>query len=141
MVRAGGVAGERAEASTGVPAARGTIVRVATILFGNGSSKLKALDKRILGAVSSLQRNNGGILRIVGHASSRTRNLPPIPHKMANFQISVDRADKVFSELVRLGVNRDRIDIVAVSDAQPIYHEFMPSGEAGNRRTEIYLLN
>jgi hypothetical protein len=27
----------------------------------------------------------------------------------------------------------------AISDAQPVYFEFMPTGEAGNRRAEIYL--
>jgi flagellar motor protein MotB len=29
----------------------------------------------------------------------------------------------------------------AVGDNRPIYLEVMPSGEAGNRRTEIYLTN
>ena len=126
---------------TGAPVVRGTTVRVATILFDNGSSKLKGLDKRILSSVNILQRDNGGTILIVGHASERTRNLSPIRHKMANFHISVARADKVFSELVRLGVSRDKIVITAVSDAEPIFYEFMPSGEAGNRRAEVYLVN
>ncbi len=120
---------------------RGTAVKVATILFDNGSSKLKARDKRILGAVVRLQRKKGGRIQIVGHASSRTRNLSPVKHKMANFKVSVDRADKIASELVRLGVKKKDILIAAVSDAEPIYYEIMPSGEAGNRRTEVYLVN
>ncbi len=126
---------------TGAPIVRGTAVKVATILFDNGSSKLESLARRILSSVSHLQLDSGGTLRIVGHASSRTRNLSPVRHKMANFQISMERADKVFGELVRLGVSGDRIDITAVSDAEPMYHEFMPSGEAGNRRAEVYLFN
>jgi outer membrane protein OmpA-like peptidoglycan-associated protein len=60
---------------------------------------------------------------------------------MANFKISVDRANAVAEELVRLGVMRENILIAAVSDAEPMYYEIMPSGEAGNRRTEIYLGN
>lgn len=125
------------------PAARasGPGVKVATILFANGSSNLKAHDKRILSAVTRLQKKRGGVIRIIGHASSRTRSMSPVKHKMANFKISVDRADKVVSELVRLGIKNENIEIAAVSDTEPLYYEFMPTGEAGNRRTEVYLVN
>ena len=88
-----------------------------------------------------LQRKNGGQVQIVGHASSRTRNLSPIAHKMTNFAVSAKRADKVAGELMRLGVNKKDILIAAVSDAEPAFYEIMPSGEAGNRRTDIYLVN
>jgi outer membrane protein OmpA-like peptidoglycan-associated protein len=121
---------------TGTP---GNEVKVATILFENDSHKLKALDKRILSAVVRLQRERGGQIRIVGHASSRTRNLTPINHKMVNFKISVNRANRIAAALVRLGVNKKNIQIAAVSDSEPAFYEFMPSGEAGNRRTEVYL--
>jgi outer membrane protein OmpA-like peptidoglycan-associated protein len=117
----------------------GQEVKVATILFDNGSHKLKALGKRILSGVVRLQRESGGKIRIVGHASSRTSNLTPITHKLVNFKISVDRADKIAAALVRLGVNKKNIEIAAVSDAQLAFYEFMPSGEAGNRRAEVYL--
>lgn len=127
--------------SRAVMAAPGRTVKVATIFFDNGSSRLKAHDKRILRAITRLQRKNGGTLRIVGHASSRTRNLPPVKHKMANFQVSAARADRVVSALVSMGVKEEDIQIAAVSDAEPVYYEFMPSGEAGNRRTEVYLTN
>ncbi len=123
------------------PAYPGNAVRVATILFDNGSSKLKSRDKRILSAVMRLQRKNGGQVRVIGHASSRTRNLTPINHKMTNFEVSASRADRVAGELMRLGVNKKDILIAAVSDADPAYYEIMPSGEAGNRRTEIYIVN
>ncbi len=62
-------------------------------------------------------------------------------HKMANFQVSAARADRVVSELVRMGVKKGDIQMAAVSDTEPIYYEFMPSGEAGNRRAEVYLIN
>ena len=119
----------------------GNAVRVATIMFDNGSSSLKSRDKRILSAVMRLQRKNGGQVRVVGHASSRTRNLSPLLHKMTNFEVSASRADRVAGELMRLGVNKKDILIAAVSDAHPAYYETMPSGESGNRRTEIYIAN
>jgi len=119
--------------------AAGDSIRVATILFANGSSRLKAADKKILGAVVRLQRKRGGRIQVVGHASSRTRNLAPVKHKMANFKVSIDRADSVADALMRLGLSNKDILIAAVSDMDPAYYEFMPSGEAGNRRTEVYL--
>jgi len=119
----------------------GPAVKVATILFDNGSYQLKDRDRRILDAVARLQRKKGGQIRVVGHASARTRNLSPVKHKMANFKVSVDRADTVAGELMRLGIKKKDVQIAAVSDAEPIYYEFMPSGEAGNRRTEVYLVN
>ena len=120
--------------------APGGSIRVATILFGDGSSKLKARDKRILSSVYRVYQKNGGSLRVVGHASSRTRNLNPIRHKMANLNVSMARADQVVLELRRLGVRKENIIVAAVSDSTPVYYEFMPSSEAGNRRAEVYLV-
>ena len=114
-------------------------VKVATILFENGSASLNARDVGILREVRAIHENRGGIIRIVGHASSRTRDMDPVTHKMVNFKVSVDRADTVAKALVKLGTPSDRVVVNAVSDAAPLYYEVMPSGEAGNRRTEIFI--
>ena len=110
----------------------------ATIQFANGSSRLNDRDRRILRDVSLLQRQGGGKVTVVGHASQRTRNMDPGRHNRVNRQISQDRADAVARELIRFGVAAGDIQVSAMSDSQPLYYEFMPSGEAGNRRTEIY---
>lgn len=115
--------------------------KVATIRFTNGSASLDTQDRKILSEVAQLQKNQNGTLRIIGHASQRTRNMDPVLHKMANFEVSIKRADEVVQELKRLGVSEDRILTAAVGDNAPEYLEVMPSGEAGNRRTEIYLSN
>ncbi|MGJ3258932.1 MAG: OmpA family protein [Rhodospirillales bacterium] len=115
--------------------------KVATILFRNGSSGLDANDRKILADVARLQRENNATVRVIGHASQRTRNMDPNRHKQANYEVSVMRANQVASELQRLGIASERILTAAVGDNQPIYLEVMPSGEAGNRRTEIYLSN
>lgn len=115
--------------------------RVATIRFTNGSASLDSNDRQILANVAKLQKQNNGTLRIVGHASQRTRNMDPVLHKMANFKVSLSRAETVVGELQRMGVASDRILTAAVGDNSPAYLEVMPSGEAGNRRTEIYLSN
>ena len=119
-------------------AARGSY-QVATIFFRNGSSTLRGQDKRILKKVAAQHKSVGGTLRIVGHASSRTRNLDPVKHKVVNFAISAARADAVVRELVKLGAKPSNLFVGAVSDNQPKFRETMPSGEAGNRRTDIFI--
>ncbi len=96
-------------------------------------------SKAKLRQIVAAHRERGGSVRVVGHASHRTRDLPLHKHKMANFRISVDRANAVARELVRLGVQTAALRIEAVSDSRPIYFEVMPAGEAKNRRAEVFL--
>jgi flagellar motor protein MotB len=112
---------------------------VATIQFSNGSSRLNARDRRILRDVSALQHQGGAKVTVIGHASQRTRDMDTDRHSRVNQKISQDRADAVSRELIRLGVAADSIQVSAVSDSRPLYYEYMPTGEAGNRRTEVYL--
>jgi outer membrane protein OmpA-like peptidoglycan-associated protein len=114
-------------------------VKVATILFEDGSAHLRSREREIVRNVYAIYKQRGGKVAVVGHASSRTRNMDPIRHQMVNHEISVERATAVARELERLGVPRARIAVIAVADSRPLYAEVMPAGEAGNRRTEIYL--
>ncbi|MBT3909491.1 MAG: OmpA family protein, partial [Rhodospirillaceae bacterium] len=114
-------------------------VKVATINFSNGSASLSSRDRQIIANAHQLQKERGGKIHIVGHASSRTNSTDPVRHKMVNFKVSVDRADAIARELIRLGVKKEEMVVDAISDANPLYFEFMPTGEAGNRRAEIYL--
>ena len=115
--------------------------KVATILFKTGSSGLSSNDRKIIGQVVQLHQQRGGKVTVVGHASSRTRNMDPVAHKMVNYSVSVDRADRIAKELRKLGMAPDSIIVDARSDSMPLYYEIMPSGEAGNRRAEIYFNN
>ncbi|RKQ73030.1 outer membrane protein OmpA-like peptidoglycan-associated protein [Oceanibaculum indicum] len=111
----------------------------ATILFGHGSTTLDPSESDSLRKVAAEHRKTGGTLRIVGHASSRTTDMRPLQHQLANFQVSVSRAEAVAQELRRLGVPAKSMEVVGVGDSQPIYYEVMPAGEAGNRRVEIFV--
>ena len=55
----------------------------------------------------------GGVIRVVGHASSKTKNMPVVEHNLANFKVSLDRAQAVANELIRLGVPPDAIFVEA----------------------------
>ena len=42
-------------------------------------------------------------------------------------------------EFSTIGFNSTNIELVAMSDASPLYAEIMPSLEAANRRAEIFI--
>lgn len=113
--------------------------KIATIQFSSGSSRLDVNDLQVLQKVAALQQQSGGTIRVIGHASSRTRSMDPVRHKMVNYNVSVARADTIAKQLVRLGAPQGQVLVGAVSDTQPKFYEVMPSGEAGNRRAEIYI--
>jgi outer membrane protein OmpA-like peptidoglycan-associated protein len=110
-----------------------------TIYHRHGSDRLSDEDLEKIHHSVNLARRYGGKIRIVGHASSRTREMPLVKHMMTNFTMSMNRAQTVSKALIETGFPKENIYVTAVSDAEPVFYEVMPSGEAGNRRTEIYL--
>ncbi|WP_337996251.1 OmpA family protein [Oleispirillum naphthae] len=111
----------------------------ATVPFGHGSAHLSSADLAALRGIAAEYKKTGGAVTVVGHASSRTGDMSAVSHKIANFDISARRAESVALALAKLGVPARAIYVGAVADAEPVYQEVMPSGEAYNRRTEIFL--
>lgn len=113
-----------------------------SVVFFPGDGTLLNADARlrIRAAVEEFKRQGGaGFIRIVGHASSRTANMPVEKHLEVIFNKSQDRANAVAQEMIRDGVPANRVLVEAVGDSQPVYYESMPKGEDGNRRAEIFL--
>jgi outer membrane protein OmpA-like peptidoglycan-associated protein len=111
---------------------------IGLIYFDHASASLDREARSVLRNVAQIA-SNGGTVKIIGHASMRTRTTDLTEHKLVNFDVSVARAGAVANELIRLGVSPDKVQIASASDELPVFYEFMPTGEAGNRRTEIYL--
>ena len=114
---------------------------MSSILFRHGSVRLTAQDKHLVRQIAGLYRGQGGTVRVVGHASGRTREADPVRHQMINFKVSMQRANAVAAELRRHGVPTRSIVVEAKSNGEPKFQETMPSGEAGNRRADIFLDN
>ncbi|OUR80353.1 hypothetical protein A9Q83_01240 [Alphaproteobacteria bacterium 46_93_T64] len=124
--------------STGGFSASGT--PAAVIHFDTGSARLGAADVSKLKQIAQAQRQSGAMVKVVGHASSRTRQLPVDRHKLVNLRVSQERSGVVVNRLIKLGVAPSNIMVEALSDSIPVTRESMPSDEAKNRRTEIFLV-
>ena len=59
------------------------------INFGHGSHQLSAADRRFLSKIASEVKKTGASVRVVGHASMRTRDMDELKHTIANFNVSV----------------------------------------------------
>ena len=86
-----------------------------------------------------MQRERGGKLHVIGHSSSWTGDRNPVRHNMINFGLSLDRANTVAREFVRLGLKSNMVSIGAMSNSRLMNIDGMPSGEAGIHRVEIFL--
>lgn len=113
----------------------------AIITFGHNSARLSSKDVATINRVAAQAKQTGALVRIVGHASSRTREMSVRSHVTSNLRISANRADAVADVMARAGVPYTRIIVEARGDNNPAFNEAMPSGEAGNRRAEIFLEN
>lgn len=114
---------------------------IETIYFAQGSYRISAADKAKLDRIARTQMAAGGTLKIVGHASSRTRDMSEARHMIVNFNVSQQRASKIAEYFIEAGVEPSNLLVESVSDAEPLISEPMPSAEAKNRRAEIFLLN
>lgn len=112
---------------------------IATLLFADGSTDVEDRERDILREVARIQKERGRPLTLIGHASRRTRSMNPAAHKEANLRISRERAEAVARVLREFDVAKSALRVTPMADNQPLFSEVMPSGEAGNRRVEVYL--
>ena len=124
-----------------IAAMNGGVSPTAVVYFpGDGSTLSPAARTLIRGAVAQYKASGGDAsVRVVGHASSRTANMPVEKHLEVIFDKSQARANAVAQELIREGVPAAKVLVDAVGDSQPVYYESMPQGEDGNRRAEIFV--
>jgi hypothetical protein len=127
--------------SNSIAAMNGGVAPTAVIYFpGDGSTLSPAARTLIRNAVAQYKAAGGeASVRVVGHASSRTANMPVEKHLEVIFDKSQSRANAVAQELIREGIPAAKVLVDAVGDSQPVYYESMPQGENGNRRAEIFV--
>ena len=115
--------------------------RVATINFYSGSSQVDGSGLSKIKRVAKIAKEREAKIKIVGHASKRTRDMPLAKHKLVNFSISDKRAQSVADIFIKkYNFPSTNIFTEAVSDTKPLFKENMPAGTKANQRTEIFLI-
>ena len=107
---------------------------LAIIYFSHGSTNLSKNDQEILKDVAAILRRDGGILHMVGYASSTSKHQDPQAARQANGMISAKRLETVGTALLRSGVARNQITAEPRADIG-----VQGQSEAAARRVEIYL--
>lgn len=138
----------RAEVAAQQEAARGDLQGdsqrelAAVIQFAYGSAGLDARDQEILEQVARVRQERGAGLLIVGHSSigDDPGDDRGDAQAEANLKMSERRANAVAEGLRSVGVAPEDLHVQALGDRDLQYQETDATGEAGNRRVEIFLM-
>jgi outer membrane protein OmpA-like peptidoglycan-associated protein len=117
----------------------GNQLEIAVVQFGRSSAGLDGGSLSVLRDVAAIQRSQGGVIRIVGHASADS--VSPDPQRASDdaYRISLARANAIARQLVALGVPRNQITVDAAADSQPEYAPVTATAVAANRRASIFI--
>ena len=115
--------------------------RIATINFPSGSSNVSYKGQRKIKRIVDIAKKRDAKIKIVGHASKRTKDMPLDKHKLVNFDISYKRAQSVAKLVIdKFSFPGNNLVTEAVSDSKPLFREDMPAGTKANQRTEIFII-
>ncbi|MGE3906349.1 MAG: OmpA family protein [Reyranellaceae bacterium] len=135
----GQVVAGRAPAAAPAPVYYGNTIQVAVVQFGRASSGLSSDDLRVLRDVAEIQKKQGGVIRVIGHASQDASGSDVERLEQANYAVSLARANAIAGQLVRFGVPRNAVTVEGASDRLPEFDPSTAVAVASNRRAEIYL--
>ena len=115
--------------------------RVATINFSSGSSSVNNTGLKKIKKIAKIARERNAKIKVIGHASERTKDMPIAKHKLVNFIISDKRANSVAEIFIKkYKFPSEKIITQGLSDSRPLFKEIMPAGTVANQRTEIFLI-
>ena len=115
--------------------------RVATINFSSGSSSVNNAGLKKIKKIAKIAKERNAKIKVIGHASERTKDMPIAKHKLVNFIISDKRANSVAEIFIKkYNFPTDKLITQGVSDSKPLFKEIMPAGTTANQRTEIFLI-
>ena len=114
------------------PARKGSVNFLATIIYhSDNKADMSERDRRAISEVAVFARERDARLKVYGHAS--------LPGTMrGNFEVSKRRALAVKGELLKDGVEKERVRAFALGSRRPVVDALDDLAGALNRRTEIY---
>ena len=113
--------------------------RFASVVFAEASSELDRTQLAKLRPVVRLLRRQGGTVQVVGYAS-RPAAGDTVEGKIANFNLSLDRANAVARALMRLGAKTSEVIVSAEGERAPPLTAAGASGVAADQRADVFLV-
>ncbi|MBD0256127.1 MAG: PorP/SprF family type IX secretion system membrane protein [Cytophagales bacterium] len=114
------------------PAEQKTLSRQAS--FELGSSELSPASEQLVAEIKAvLEAHPDQVLEISGHTCN-------IGTDEVNQKVSMERAERVKSSLIKEGISADRIRTVGRSDKYPVASNATEAGRRKNRRVEFKML-
>ena len=105
-----------------------------TIYFNYNSGRLSADEIRVIGDVVEISaKHPKAKLNVKGHTDS-------LGNFESNLVLSEQRAGFVKNFLVKKGIDRNRINTIAMADREPIANNDHAAGRSRNRRVEIQFI-
>ena len=120
-----------------------SVSMVDKILFPSGEAEITPEGVKVLERVGNVLKNTGNqIIRVEGH----TDNVPIHPRLQkqypTNWELSTARAANVVRFLQeKVGIAPERMQVIGMSEYQPVASNKTVSGRSKNRRIEITLLS
>ena len=75
---------------------------MATINYYSGSRNVDITGLKKIKKIAKIAKKINAKIKIVGHASKRTRDMPLAKHKLVNFMISDKRAQSVANIFIKI---------------------------------------
>lgn len=113
-------------------------LEVAVIQFDRAKTELDATSVDILEQVAAYAQRSRASVWLFGYTSRSIELASGGSAQVAAQSLSTERVRAVALVLVKSGVPADAIHLVARGARDPAYLESAMTGEAGNRRVEIY---
>lgn len=113
-------------------------LKVAVIQFPRAEAGLDEAGTDILSQVAAYAQQARANVMLFGYSSMNIELASGGSVRAAAQSIAAARLRAVGVTLAEQGVPIDRIQLVARGNADPVYLETGPSGQAGNRRVEIW---
>ena len=113
-------------------------LKVAVIQFARAGQELDDAAMDVLVQVAAYAQQSRATVWLFGYASRRVELAAGGSARLASQSLSSGRVRAVALALIEAGVPADRIRLVARGARDPVYMETAGTGEAGNRRVEVY---
>jgi outer membrane protein OmpA-like peptidoglycan-associated protein len=116
----------------------GGALKVAVIQFDRAGQELDDIALDILAQVAAYAQQSRATVWLFGYASRSVELASGGSARVASQALSSGRVRVVALALIDAGVPPERIELIARGARDPVYLETARTGEAGNRRVEVY---